>query len=151
VTAQAQAQGQARTEPGAPRRLPPVTELAVASVALMIVAGIYLAARLPTPPPLAPAIGLLATGAVLTATALVLLARIHPFAWSTFRLVARWAFLAYLVIAGMLGFVFVFDHTRGGPLGVLLAALVVFAVDVPLVIGFTVARYDRSADLVAGF
>ncbi|HVB04832.1 MAG TPA: hypothetical protein VNF07_01080 [Acidimicrobiales bacterium] len=126
------------------RHLPPVAELVVASVALMLSGGVYLAAHLPHPPPLAPAIGLLAGGGVLTVAAVVLLSRIRPFAWTTFFLVARWSFVAYLVIAGLLGFVFIYDHTRGATLTVLLLTLVVFAVDVPAIVAFTVARYEET-------
>ena len=126
------------------RRLPPVAELAVASVALMLSGGVYLAAHLPNPPPLAPAIGLLSGGGALTACALVLLSRIRPFAWGTFFLVARWALLAYVVIAGLLGFVFVYDHTQGATLAVLILTLVVFALDVPAIMAFTVARYHGT-------
>ncbi len=124
-------------------RLPPVAELTVGSVALMLSGGVYLAAHLPQPPPLAPAIGLLAAGGVLTISAMVLLSRVRPFAWRTFFQVARWALAAYMVIAGLLAFVFIYDHTRGATLAVLVLTLVVFAIDVPVVIAFTVARYDE--------
>ncbi len=127
------------------RRLPPIAELTVVSVALMLSGGVYLAAHLPRHPPLAPAVGLLAGGGVLTVVAVVLLARIRPFAWATFFLVARWALLAYVVIAGILGFVFIYDHTRGATLAVLVLTLVVFALDVPMIIAFTVARYQDTA------
>ena len=127
------------------RRLPPIAELAVTSVALMLSGGVYLAAHLPQPPPLAPAVGLLAGGGVLTTTAMVLLSRVRPFAWGTFFLVARWALLAYAVIAGLLGFVFVYDGTRGSTLVVLILTLVVFALDVPTVIAFTVTRYETGS------
>lgn len=127
------------------RRLPPIAELIVASVALMLSSGVYLAAHLPKPPPLGPVVGLLVAGGVLSLVALGLLVRIRPFSWSTFLLVARWAFLAYLVIAGLLAFTFIYDHTRGATLGVLLASLAVFAIDVPVVIAFTVARYADTS------
>ena len=39
-------------------------------------------------------------------------------------------------------YVFVKDGTRGGVLAILTCSLVVFAVHVPLLIGFTVARYQ---------
>ncbi len=126
------------------RRLPPVAELLVLSVALMLAGGVYLAAHLPHPPPLGPAVALVAAGAVSTIAAVALLSRVRPFAWGTFFLVARWALLAYVVIAGLLGFVFVFDHTAGATLGVLVVTLVVFALDVPAVIAFTVARYQAT-------
>jgi hypothetical protein len=56
--------------------------------------------------------------------------------------VGRWALLAYLIIAAMIEYVFLRNHTSGGPLVVLTLSLIVFAVNVPVLIGFTVARYD---------
>lgn len=132
------------TVAGSRRRLPPVAELAVASMALVLSSGVYLAAHLPRHPPLGPGIGLLVAGGALMAAAMMLLSRVRPFAWGTFFLVARWAFLAYVVVAGLLGYVFVYDHTRGATLVVLVLALVVFALDVPTTVAFTVARYDGS-------
>ena len=120
-------------------------ELTVASVALMVSGGVYLAAHLPTLPSLAPAVGLLAGGGVLTLVAMGLLVRVRPFAWRTFFLVARWALVAYVVIAGLLALVFIYDHTRGATLAVLMLTLVVFAVDVPMIVAFTVARYTDLA------
>ena len=140
----AQRTGDGSAPPATEHRLPPVAELAVASVALMLSGGVYLAAHLPHPPPLAPAVGLLAGGAALTVVAMVLLSRVRPFAWGTFFLVARWALLAYVVIAGLLGFVFVYDHTRGATLAVLILTLIVFAIDVPTIMAFTVARYHET-------
>ena len=125
------------------RRLPPVAELAVTSVALMLAGGVYLAAHLPTPPPLTPAVALWATGATLTIAALITLSRITPFAWHTFFGVAKWAFVAYLAIAAILAYVFIYDHTHGATLTILLASLATFALDVPLIIAFTVARYQH--------
>jgi hypothetical protein len=127
------------------RRLPPVAELTVASLALMVSGGVYLAAHLPTLPSLAPAVGLLAGGGALTLLAAALLSRVRPFAWRTFFSVARWALLAYAVIAGLLALVFVYDHTRGATLTVLVLTLVVFAVDVPMIVAFTVARFTEPA------
>jgi hypothetical protein len=135
------------SEPGSfllHRHLPPVAELAVASVALMVSGGVYLAAHLPKLPPLGPAVGLLAGGGALTLAAMGLLARIRPFAWHTFFLVVRWALVAYVVIAGLLGLVFIYDHTRGATLAVLVLTLVVFAIDVPMIVAFTVARYEDA-------
>ncbi len=126
------------------RRLPPVVELAVASVMMMLAGGVYLASYLPRHPRLGPAVILLSIGALLTVISVLLLSRIKPFAWKAFFTVFRWALLAYIVIAGILGFVFIYDHTRGTTLEVLLLTLVVFAVDVPMIIAFTVARYDTS-------
>jgi hypothetical protein len=126
------------------RRLPPVDVLAVVSVALMLIGGVYLAAHLPGHPGLAVPVATVTAGGLLTAVDLVLLSRIRPFAWPVFFLVFRWALVAYLVIAGLLGFVFIRDHTPGATLAVLVVTLVVFAVDVPLILAFTVARYADS-------
>lgn len=125
------------------RRMPPIAELTAASLVLMLSGGIYLAAHLPRPPALGPVVALLAAGMVLTLTAMALLSRIRPFAWDTFFLVGRWALLGYFVVAGLLAFVFVYDHTRGSTLAVLILTLAVFAIDVPTIIAFTVARYEQ--------
>lgn len=135
--------------PVASRRLPPVAELTVASLILMLSGGIYLASYLPRQPALAPAIALVGTGAALTAAATVALCRIRPFAWATFFLVGRWCLVAYAIIAGLLAFVFIYDHTGGATLAVLVATLAIFAVDVPMIIGFTVARYQEVSDPLA--
>jgi hypothetical protein len=125
-------------------RLPPVTQLGMASLALIVAAGIYLSAHLPDHVSLAPAIALLGASALLLAGNLLALSRVDGFAWKRFFEIARWALLAYAVIAGMIEYVFVRNHTSGGPLVVLTLSLVVFAVHVPLLIGFTVARYYET-------
>jgi hypothetical protein len=124
------------------RRLPPVTELGVVSMALIVAGGISIASRLPGHVPLTLPILLLAASALVMAANVVALTRAPGFDWDAFFAVARWAFLAYCVIAAMLEYVFVKDGTRGGVLVVLTLSLLVFAVHVPLLIGFTVARYQ---------
>jgi len=130
--------------------LPPVTQLAMSSLALIVAGGIYLAAHIPNHVSLGPAIALLAASALLLATNLVLLARVQGFPWERFFAIAKWALLAYAVIAGMIEYAFLRDELKGGPLVVLTLSLVVFAVHVPLLIGFTVARfYDADAEAAA--
>ena len=124
------------------RRLPPVTQLGMISLALVLAGGIYLSAHLPQHVTLGPAIVLLAASAVLLAGNLLALARVKDFAWRRFFEVARWTLLAYTAVAGMIEYVFLRNHTSGGPLVVLTLSLVVFAVTVPVLISFTVARYD---------
>lgn len=121
--------------------LPPVTQIGMLSLALIVAGGIYLAAHLPKHVPLAPAIVLLAASVLLLAGNLAALSRVKGFAWVRFFEVARWALLAYLVIAGLIEYAFLRDGMSGGPLVVLTLSLVVFAVHVPVLIGFTVARY----------
>jgi hypothetical protein len=132
------------------RRLPPVTEVGMASLALIVAGGIYLSAHLPKHVPLTPAIVLLGASVVLLAGNLAALARVQGFAWGRFFEIARWALLAYLIIAGMIEYSFLRDHLSGGPLVVLTLSLVVFAVHVPVLIGFTVARYYEPDESPAG-
>ena len=77
--------------------------------------------------------------------------RVKDFAWDRFFAVAKWSLLAYTVTAGLIAYAFIQDHVRGGVLVVLLLSLVIFAVHVPTLIGFTVARYYDPAEEIAGF
>ena len=78
---------------------------------------------------------------LLLAGNLLALARVSDFPWGRFFDVAKWALIAYLIIAGMIEYSFLRDHVSGGTLVVLSLSLLVFAVHVPVLIGFTVARY----------
>jgi hypothetical protein len=131
------------------RRLPPVTQIGMTSLALIVAGGIYLAAHLPNHVPLAPAIALLTVSVLLLAGNLALLARVPDFPWSRFFDIAKWALLAYAIIAGMIEYSFLRDHITGGVLVVLTLSLVVFAVHVPVLIGFTVARFDQVEEPAA--
>ena len=131
------------------RALPPVTQLGLASLALIVAGGIYLSAHLPRHVPLGPAIALLAASAVLLAANMIALSRVRDFAWDRFFEVGKWSLLAYTVIAGMIEYAFLRDHIGGGALVVLTLSLVVFAVHVPMLVGFTVARYAGADNRVA--
>jgi hypothetical protein len=131
--------------PGAPERdLPPIQQIGVAVLALIVIGGIYTAAHLPRHVPQGPTIALLSAAVVLLAVNVSLLARIDGFAWSAFRLVGGWVLVAYLIIAGMLEYVFIYDHTRGTQLLILSLMLAVFAVDIPILLGFSVARFQDA-------
>ena len=123
--------------------LPPVTALGMLSLALVLVGGIYLSAHLPEHVPLGPAVALLAASMVVFVVNVVALSRVKGFAWGRLFEVAKWALLAYSIIAAMIEYVFLRNDTSGGPLVVLTLSLIVFALNVPLLIGFTVARYAQ--------
>jgi hypothetical protein len=125
------------------RRLPPVTEVGMASLALIVAGGIYLSAHLPREVPLTPAVVLLVASALLLAANLVALARVHGFAWWRFAQVGKWALLAYAITAGLIEYAFLRNGVSGGVLVVLTLSLVVYAVHVPVLIAFTVARYEE--------
>jgi hypothetical protein len=137
--------GEPAAVPAQARRFPPVAELAVVSLALVVVGGILMASYVPRRPPLGVPIAIAVVSAALLLTGGYLLSRLRPFAWDRFFLVFRWALLAYVISSAMIGFAFIRDHTRGAPLAVVLVMLVIFALDVPLIIAFTVARYDSPA------
>jgi len=127
------------------RPMPPVTEVGMASLALIVAGGIYLAAHLPESVPLTPAIVLLALSALLLAGNLLSLTRVKNFAWWRFLQVGRWALLAYAITAGLIEYAFLRNGLSGGPLIVLTLSLVVYALHVPMLIAFTVARYAEPA------
>ena len=126
------------------RRLPPVTEVGAASMVAVAVGVIYNAAYLPKHAQTAVAIVILVVAALLQLANVVLMSRIREFAWARFKQVAGWSLLAYAVIAGMIEFAFVYDHTRGTQLVILTLMLALFMLNVPVLIAFTVARYERA-------
>jgi len=126
----------------AARRFPPVAELAIGSLALVVIGGILMASYVPRRPPLGVPLALAAVSTALLLAGVFLLSRLDQFAWPRFFVVFRWALLAYVISAGMIGFAFIRDHTRGAPLALVTVMLVIFAIDVPLVIAVTVARYS---------
>jgi hypothetical protein len=132
------------------RRLPPVTQIGMTSLALIVTGGIYLAAHLPQHVPIGPAVALLVASVLLLVGNLVALALVQDFPWGRFFDVAKWTLLAYVVIAGMIEYSFLRDHIKGGVLVVLTLSLVVFAVHVPVLVGFTVARFYEPEDAAAG-
>ncbi|HKU59069.1 MAG TPA: hypothetical protein VJP39_05615 [Gaiellaceae bacterium] len=127
------------------RRLPPSTQIGAASMAFIAIGVIYLAAYLPKRAPLWFAAVCLAIAAALVAVNLVLIWRTANFARWRFVQVMRWGLLGYLVVAGMLEYTFLYDHTRGAVLAIMTGMLILFMVNVPLLMAFTVARYERSS------
>ena len=127
-------------------RRPPIAEGCTLALALVIAAGILMASQtprsqmLPLPELLGAASWLVLVGVI------ALLARISNFAWKVFKMVLAREALVYLVIAGMIEFVFVHDHTKGVYLVVLTALLVAFATSIALLMAFTVARYQPFDD-----
>jgi hypothetical protein len=118
----------------------------VVSMAMVITGGIYLAAYLPRQAPMPLPIALVTAGVVLFAVAAVMVTRLGEFAWGRFFQVGGWALLAYVVIVGMLELVLVIDQTRGALLALLTVILVIFALDIPLLLGFSVARFQETTE-----
>jgi hypothetical protein len=126
------------------RPYPPFTQIGMASLALIVAGGIYLSSHLPEHVPLGPAIALLVASSLLLSANLASLRRVKDFAWPRFFQVAKWALLAYAFTAAMIEYAFLRDKLSGGPLVILTLSLVVYALQVPTLIAFTVARYDTA-------
>jgi hypothetical protein len=122
--------------------LPPVGEVCVASMILIVIGGIYMASHLPHSAPVALPIVVLIGSAALIGWNVLSLSRLREFSWTSFWLVARWALVAYAVIAGMLAYVFLRDGTRGTQLVLVTLMLAAYAVNIPLLLAFSVARYQ---------
>ena len=123
---------------------PPVTELGMTSIGLVAAGVIYLAAHLPGRAPLLPAVLLAAAAVAVLAVNVALIVRRPGFALRRFRQVAGWMLLVYLVVAGMLEFTFLRDHTHGAVLAVMTLLLGTFTLNVPVLAGYTVARFETS-------
>lgn len=127
---------------GQDAKMPPVTQIGVTALALVVIGGIYMSAYYPT----GASIGFPATLAVVSILLLfwnfVMIARSPVLAKAPFIKVGKWTLLVYLMIAGMLEYVFIYDGTRGSSLLVLSLMLLVLALDVPTIVAFTVARFN---------
>ena len=124
------------------QKLPPVGELAILTMTLVVSGGIYMAAHIPDDVPtlLPTALTVLAT--VILVANVVMLSRVERFAWPIFRQVAGWSLAGYGVISGLLFWVFIRDAIPNDVMTLLTASLVIFAVNIPLHFGFAVARYQ---------
>jgi hypothetical protein len=129
----------------ADRKMPPVTALGMVAIGFVAAGVSYLAAYLPKHAPLGPAIACLVIAFLVLVASVVLLAREPKFAWPRFFQVAGWTLLAYVVIAGMIEYAFIYDQTRGPVLVVMTLMLATFTLTVPVLLGFTVARFQRVA------
>ena len=125
-------------------RLPPVAELCVATMVLVVIGGTYIAAHVPREVPLALPTVLVVAAFALMAVNVGLFARVKEFAWGTFWLVFTRSLAGYGVISGLLVYVFVRGDIPGDVMGFLAASLVVYAIDIPLLLGFSVARYQAA-------
>ena len=121
---------------------PPVMPIAISTLALIVTGGIVVAAQYGRPTKLTVPVVLLGLAALLLLVNVVLVVRIKEFARPVFRRVLGWALLAYAVIAGILEYVFLYDHTPGRELALFSAMLVLFALDVPLMLSYSVARWQ---------
>ena len=116
--------------------------IAISTLILIVSGGIVITAQYGRPLHYTVPTVLLGAAALLLVVNAVLLARIKAFAWPVFFRVLGWALLAYLVIGGILEFVFIYDHTPAHLLALFSGMLLLFALDVPLMLSYSVARWQ---------
>jgi hypothetical protein len=124
-------------------RRPPIWECGVGALALVVVSVVYLASYLPGKPNTTLAYITLGAATLLVLAQLVLIGSLSNFSRTSFHVVAGWSLAAYVVIGGMIEYVFLRNHTRGEELVLLTWGLVLFVLDVPLILGFSIARYQQ--------
>lgn len=129
------------------RSLPPVTGLGMAALACAVVGGVIVAAQVGMDDPslVVPAV-FVAAGLLLEVVAVVALVSIRPFAWDRFRLVFSVGLAAYVLQSGIIAWAFVINDVPAGPMTILSLGLVVFATIVPVMLAFTVARFQAVDD-----
>ena len=123
-----------------------MAEIGVAALTFVVIGGIYIASYGPRRTPLGVPTALLIASGLLVAVNVVMVARIRDLAWDKFFLVLRRTLVVYLIAAGLIEFAIVRDHTRAGALVVITLMLIVFAVDVPMIISFAVARHQGAPE-----
>ncbi|MDA8277900.1 MAG: hypothetical protein M0Z45_06875 [Actinomycetota bacterium] len=123
---------------------PPIAEMGVVSLALIVVGGVYTASHYPHSFSLLIPTILAGLSWAVFLVALGLLFKMKALAREIFFKVGKWTLLVYSLIAGMLEYVFVYDGTRGSALIVITVMLAMFAIDIPMIIAFTVDHFTSN-------
>lgn len=126
--------------------MPPVVPVSMVGLGLAVVAGVLLASQVASDPSLVIPTVMVVAAVLLELLAVAMVATIRPFAWPRFGQVVMWTLLAYVIQGGMIEYSFIRNAVPSGPLVVLTVGIVVFSTIVPLMIAFTVARYQDPAD-----
>lgn len=121
---------------------PPVWECGVVTLICVVVSVVLLASYIPTLPDTVPVYILLAAGTILIGVQLFLVGSMDNFSRRSFHTVGGYALIAYIVIGGMIEYTFIRNGVRGQELALLTWGLALFVLDVPLILGFSVARYQ---------
>jgi len=108
----------------------------------MVIGGVFVAAHLPDHVAMTLPTALITLAGLLLVANMLILSRIPVFAWDSFFKVAKWTFLAEGIVAGTLEYIFIFDGTRGSVLVLMSSALIIFVLDLSILFGFSVARYQ---------
>ena len=126
-------------------RLPPVDLLAMVSLGLIVIGGIFMASNVPKTPSLVLPWTLFAVSAAIFVWNMYSLRILDKSERARFVQYGKWGLLAYIIEGGFLMYVFISDGVRGGSLAVLLGMLALFMLNVPLLIAFTVVKFNGGA------
>ena len=88
------------------------------------------------------ALPLLEVAAVSYVLAVWRLVRTRTYAWATFLAIAKPAIVAATVAAAIIEFAFLYDNTSGWALVILTSGLVLIVLDLPVLLGYSVARNE---------
>lgn len=124
----------------------PIVTASISSIIFAFLAAGVIASYLPQSAPLHWPVAFLIVSAVLWLAAVMLLFRLRRFAWQLFFSVLRWVSILPLTFAATAIFVFVTDGTSGITLAIMVAVLLLAALNIPIVIAFSVARHERVSD-----
>lgn len=128
------------------RTFPPIVAVGMVALTLAITGGILVVSQIGERSRLMVPSVFMGAGIILEVVSVAMLVTVRPFAWSRFVQVFRWALLAYIAQSAIIEWSFIKNDVPGRPLAALSAGLVVFATAVPLMIAFTVARYQAVVD-----
>lgn len=124
----------------------PIVTCAIGSIVCAFLAVGIEASYLPKSAPLAWPIAFLGVSGVLSLATAGLLMRLRQFAWQLFFAVARWVLVLTSIFAAMAMYVFIADGTGGTQLTILVIVLLLAALNIPMLLGFSVARHERVFD-----
>jgi hypothetical protein len=128
--------------PETERKFPPISEISIVTLALIVTGGTFIAGHIPNEVPLLLPTILAVASALLLLVNIYLTATLKDFAWGVFKLVFAWSLAAYGVIAALLMFVFLRDDIPGDVMTFLVVMLIIYAINIPLLFAFSVARYQ---------
>lgn len=121
-----------------------VTTAGVVSLALTVCAGIYLAGRVPGQVTLVPALCVLAVSALLFAATIIEVRRRGLAHRLVFRKFAGTALACYSLRTLLIGLAFSRGPAGGGATMLFVITLALYGLEVPFLIGYTVARSPQD-------
>ncbi len=122
------------------KNFPPCETFATLSLSFVVIGGITMAAYSPDTAPFTLSGTLLGIALLVFVINAFLIAKVFHEIKSVFIKVAKWMILVEVIVSGLLFYVFYLDGTRSTSLVILTAFLALFALNIPIIVGYTVAK-----------